>query len=802
MGSSRNELQNETHTISRLNVLFKQLMNSRDVTLFPFQERVALSLLSGKNVILRAPTGSGKTWASLLPFILGRQEGKPLQDRVIYALPLRSLASQLYQTTKEACRYVKLSGKVETIDVTIQTGEQQKDKFFQGEIIFTTIDQLLSAYLMAPVSLPKRLANINAGVLVGSLLILDEFHLLDPRRSMGTAIEMLGRLEGCCSFVLMTATLSDNAIDWLRNRLSNTVVIDPLPEEILLIENRKKEPTNRRWIYEDKEISIQQILDNHCSRTLLIANTVSRAQQFYKELRRLASEETIVHLLHSRFYPEDRKNIERESMLRLGKGTQADRGSYILVSTQVVEAGMDFSVERLYSELAPINSLVQRAGRCARYGGEGTVTVFSPAGYLPYGKEDMDATAKVLRELSGSVFTWEQERSAVNAVLGEREAGFLSSYGNMYSRRKKVNLAMDGALEGAREELIRDINSISVIVTDRPELIRLDYIESWPEMLAVPTSSVRSFFQKMFGRAETEWLIKAPYPADTGADEEMTLRFNWRELEAGMIPAAWLLAVNPKFVSYTKELGLILGGPAGKTDVRYARREVRRRYRYRVETFSEHVQRVLKQYRQQQKRYLCSLRLLAKHLGIDEKTIEKGGTLAVILHDAGKLGDGWQAVARKWQELKTPGQVPSVPLSHMDYDPLADGRVPQRPPHAVEGAYAVSDYLFAVFKGTEDLAACVLTAIARHHTGHAKNLGMFALDKMAVDFLNSSLQKESLPVLDRLLEKPEEVNKKAFSRELLSACNEEDSRWLPLYWYLVRRLRLADQAGTAEGVKR
>ena len=85
-------------------------------------------------------------------------------------------------------------------------------------------------------------------------------------------------------------------------------------------------------------------------------------------MRRLAPCETDIHLLHSRFYPRDRKNIEKELVLRLGKGRQDIKDNYILVSTQVVEAGMDFSVEHLYSELAPINSLIQRAGRCARYG--------------------------------------------------------------------------------------------------------------------------------------------------------------------------------------------------------------------------------------------------------------------------------------------------------------------------------------------------------------------------------------------------------------------------------------------------
>ncbi len=751
--------------------------------------------------MLRAPTGAGKTWAVLLPFVLKRVEGQPLFDRVLYALPLRSLATQLYETTKKALKRVKGQDNSDAINVTIQTGEQQEDKFFQGDIIFTTIDQLLSSYLMAPVSLPRRLANINAGALIGSLIILDEFHLLDPQRSMGTVLEMFDRLNGYCSFILMTATLSDSAISWLEEKLPNTVTIDLSPEEIAIIESKKEKPTVRKWLYIDEEMSVQKILDDHKLRTLVIANTVSKAQEFYRELCRHASGKTDIRLLHSRFYPEDRKITEKELLPRLGKDSQNRADDFILVSTQVVEAGMDFSVDHLYSELAPINSLIQRAGRCARYGGEGTVTVFRSSGYLPYGKADMDATAALLHDLSGKTCSWEEEREAVNKVLGMREITFLSSYGNLYSRRGKVNLAMDGVLESARDELIRDVNNVNVIVTEKPESIRLDRVASWPEMLSVPIHSMQSFLKKVADQIEDNWLVKAPYTDDF--DEDIAVRFRWRELNASEVPSAWLLAINPKFAAYSAELGLVLGESGKEMDVRYRDLQIHTRYHYIMETFPEHVKHVLEQYHKQEKEYLCSSRLLAKHLDITEEMLEKAGILAGILHDAGKLAVDWQSIARKHQEFKTPGKVPSVPLSHMEYDPCADRSVPKRPSHAVEGAYAVCGYLFNVFDGAEGIAASILTAIARHHAGHAAKLGSFILDSTAVACLNDCLLQEGLPGASSLLDQPDESMRGGqFSRELISACNEEDSKWLLLYWYIVRRLRLADQAGTAEGGKK
>ncbi|WP_157729626.1 DEAD/DEAH box helicase [Tumebacillus algifaecis] len=108
---------------------------------YPYQELVATEVLQDKNVVLVAPTGAGKTWAALAPFLYSKQIGKPIADRVIYALPVRALASSLHRSTKE------LVEKKFGLKVTLQMGNQPSDPFFQGDIVFTTIDQLLSAYI-------------------------------------------------------------------------------------------------------------------------------------------------------------------------------------------------------------------------------------------------------------------------------------------------------------------------------------------------------------------------------------------------------------------------------------------------------------------------------------------------------------------------------------------------------------------------------------------------------------------------------------------------------------------------------
>lgn len=98
--------------------------------------------------------------------------------------------------------------------------------------------------------------------------------------------------------------------------------------------------------------------------TLVIVNTVQRAKGLYDEI---APSSDHVHLIHSQFRP-----IERDRWKHFL--SREDPTTRLIISTQVVEAGVDISARVLFTELAPWASLVQRFGRCARYqGDEGSI---------------------------------------------------------------------------------------------------------------------------------------------------------------------------------------------------------------------------------------------------------------------------------------------------------------------------------------------------------------------------------------------------------------------------------------------
>ena len=148
--------------------------------------------------------------------------------------------------------------------------------------------------------------------------------------------------------------------------------------------------------------------------TLVILNRVQRAQDLHatlaKEIKNTATSPTLA-LVHGRFRPADRQREFEKVVGRKGRGGSGD---VIVVATQAVEAGVDFSAAVLFTELAPWPSMVQRFGRANRYAEledgadvrwidllektEDAKTVEALS--LPYSTGDMEAARERLRTLT------------------------------------------------------------------------------------------------------------------------------------------------------------------------------------------------------------------------------------------------------------------------------------------------------------------------------------------------------------------------------------------------------------------
>ena len=94
---------------------------------YPYQVRTAETLLSGKNVVLRAPTGAGKTEAALGPYLLARRQGrKDYPLRCIIASPMRTLAKDLFERVEAAAKRLNKAHNL-NLKVKLHTGEDPAD---------------------------------------------------------------------------------------------------------------------------------------------------------------------------------------------------------------------------------------------------------------------------------------------------------------------------------------------------------------------------------------------------------------------------------------------------------------------------------------------------------------------------------------------------------------------------------------------------------------------------------------------------------------------------------------------------
>lgn len=597
---------------------------------------------AGQSLVVSAPTGAGKTWATVMPFVYSRTQGRSIADRLLYALPLRSLADSLYRATHERLCELRLE---EQIPVRLQTGETGSipgigdPLFAEGQIVFCTIDQLLSSYLGIPFSVSPRMANITAGALVGSLIVFDEYHLLDPDGSFRTALLLARHLSGVARVVWMTATQAKTARDLLCGpQYLNALPIQVEPEELPQMPSQRNK--QRVWRWSSQALSARAVVDTHLALpperrlTLVILNTVKRAQYIYRAIQRLLPAGYPLRLLHSRFLPTDRAEIEAWARESFRRGATEEA---ILVATQVVEAGLDISATLLHTELAPANAMVQRAGRCARYEDEkGTVFVYDTVDddgdrdYRPYWlgrrhdleEEDagdsetlrsaIDRTADELLRRHDSALAFHDELALIDAVHTALDTQAVRSFNEAEWRRKAAKAmcpAPDHRNYIYARELIRDIDSVGVAIADKSRL--LDPVAARlapqfaPETISVSRVSVAALSRGAANLVPSgTWALMAAQ-WDTSAQRGSGFTGYTPVAAVGSAFQQWLVAtyqdryviLNPALGRYTPDAGLELGvgseagdwqsnGTLSDEDLKQTRRPD---WCYRAEQYGTHV---------------------------------------------------------------------------------------------------------------------------------------------------------------------------------------------------------------------
>jgi CRISPR-associated endonuclease/helicase Cas3 len=786
---------------------------------FDYQVEVARLLFGGRNVLLRAPTGAGKTWAVLAPFLFDGWKGRP--TRLIYALPLRTLAQGVYEEARKAASKL-VRGTVGTF-VTIQTGEQPDDPFFdRGRIIVTTYDQVLSGLLDSPYGLSDRLHNINAAAIAGALVVFDEFHLMPVQMAFLTAVAGLHLFRDLCQSVWMTATATEPLEKVLREAL-NTPQVPATPEETARLHSELPSVRNviRTLQVENSTLRADAVLKFAEGRSIVLANTVARAQDLYRNIAQTLRDKhsnTPILLLHSRFFKQDRQRKEAELRKLLGPGA---KGPAILVATQVIEAGIDISCDHLHTELCPMSSLVQRAGRCARFPFEtGTVHVYNlpdeARSWLPYGdliNEDptLGRTRQLLARIGSALINpkitteWVEEVHAGDDAQALRTP-WVSRVIECVDRIHRKAILRDRQTGVA--DLIRgdDSDSLRVIVA---------YEKNLPETPAKreAISLARwSLARHLDGGRELGWFW------DSTRDEP-----TWRALRTrGDLRLTYALCLRAEFAQYTEEVGLIVGVSGNKES---PPREPARRPGYaplHEEAWVHHARCVAAETERRMDREcradgFLAARLSARYM-LSGSAVLDATRACALLHDLGKLQEEWQRWAEAAMRAKDTSYKYIAPLAHTDFnsDNLQDrererqvSKITPRPAHAPASAYYGQAPIVEMLSTApplllRPLAAACLSAILAHHGGwlpppEKTGIGM-GIRKLDCTWI-ASLADLGLSGL-----KPEvnsltiESNKYRRMQELLNCVVHQKNMatFWPLIAYLTRVLRLSDQRATSE----
>jgi len=794
--------------------------------LYPFQRQTYDLLSAGQSVVLQAPTGAGKTAAALYPFLRAWEEAdgahpKNFPRKCIYSVPLRVLADQFEEAYS---RDVANFGFTRPMAVTIQTGARPEDRKMEGNLIFTTVDQTLSNFLNIPYALSTSQGNLNAGAVMGSYLVFDELHLFDPEKMLPTVLHLLRMLRGVVPFLVMTATLSEEMVRALAKQLGAEPVVLSA-EEAAAIPSQHK---SRRMHVENQELTAAAVLEKHQRRSIAICNTVGRAQVLFEDLRDQVGPKTEIRLLHSRFLQKDRE--VSENWLRREFGKRKDDyvvESAILVATQVVEVGLDITSQALHTELAPAASVIQRAGRCARYRDEvGDVYVYrlplnkrGNPNYAPYvGQENRricEKTWEALTARSGDVFDFGVELAVVNEAHGEADRRMLDQLSaNRHYLVDRIAETIAAQERGAARELIRDVDSRTVIVHPDPESIQNPWAYEGFGLYKGTLFGACEPLEELAYELDEDWALMTAEPVQEEESSRAPTVWKWWQIEYKKdLEGALFVAVNPRLTRYSAETGFQLG-VEGDPDWLSPPRERKGKRRvfppYQRETFQEHVGRMLRVYEHpfydQEKDRHClplgeELAYAARHLedtrGWSRGTLDRLARLIIALHDLGKLDERWQAWAHRWQKEvgALRGEELAVPedymAAHTDYDSQDDAEEAlsrklyrMKPNHAVESAQAAEDLLWEQ-TGEQALLRAALTVIARHHSAGAS--GRYG------DFRAHPAARAALADVLEALD-PTQVqwtfSEGTLARKLMRPdCKEE----LLVYLLLVRVLRLADQ---------
>jgi len=337
------------------------------------------------HTLVVAPTGAGKT-----DFLLKRCKG-----RLFYVLPFQASINAMYSRIKEMVSEqidVRLLHSASRLVAEDESREKIQLQPFVGANI-----KVLTPHQISNIIFGSRGFEANLMDLRGCDIILDEVHTYEAE-SQAMVVEIVKvLLEHNCRIHIGTATMPTALYEKLLELMGGSEHVYEVK-----LSNDELETYDRHVI--SKHQSIDELFDtigqslSQKEKILIVLNTVKESQDVYEQLSALHPDIPSM-LLHSRFRRKDRRDREKRLEQEFNQGD----GPCFVVSTQVVEVSLDINFDRMVTQAAPLDALIQRFGRINRERlpeSERTlkpIHVISPGdNTLPYQKEIVEKSFDLL----------------------------------------------------------------------------------------------------------------------------------------------------------------------------------------------------------------------------------------------------------------------------------------------------------------------------------------------------------------------------------------------------------------------
>lgn len=409
--ASRKEAGKALPSLTKFEYEFPHKLSDGGLNLRPVQQQ-ALACADQPVSILRAPTGSGKTDASLL--WAKEQIDKGRADRLIIAMPTRFTSNALALNIKESVSDTGLyhsSAWYSRFGNDLKGAEKENAKELHklAQLLATPVSVCTIDHLLMCLTGTKEEHHSTFFFLANSCVVIDEADFYDAfiQANMQVLIKALRLLQ--VPVLIMSATVPDSArqlyeitepiqeAESEKEPIRQLSFIGEVAAEVNEIADMEEDAESFIKLSEPLQQVFRQMLE--IGQGIVFANTVARGYAFYQYFKE-ALKDTGIPLIfyHSRFTEPDKKQQEEKLIKCLGRAAWTNfpkQAKGVAILTQIGEMSINISTPLMYSDACPWDRLAQRIGRLNRFGeGEkGIANVGNPIkkGSLypaPYGNYD------------------------------------------------------------------------------------------------------------------------------------------------------------------------------------------------------------------------------------------------------------------------------------------------------------------------------------------------------------------------------------------------------------------------------